>query len=64
VVTIKDALNRVVTYEYNGNGDVTKVINEAGTNTTANYDLLGRTSWVKDGAFNQTSISYNAWAGL
>ena len=46
MVTIKDALNRVVTYEYNGNGDVTKVINEAGINTTANYDHLGRTSWV------------------
>jgi len=30
VLTIKDALNRVVNFEYNGNGDVTKVVNEAG----------------------------------
>ncbi|RYG92501.1 MAG: RHS repeat protein, partial [Alphaproteobacteria bacterium] len=60
VLTKKDALNRTTTYGYNSQADVDSVLDPAGVEASASYDLLGRIEWMKDDALNQTSLAYDA----
>jgi len=59
-----DPLGHTLRHVYNGFGELTRLIDEAGSNIVLSVDAAGRRSFVIDRILNGTSLIYDADTGL